>query len=129
MRNWIIDARSYMRPIDIGEPMRAAGIGRVIASRSRKVVTGDLVCSITIIKYSIIPSTALASPRSREMVRVADHWERCMGHYNGRNTGQEGMIRLRFESGSHSDHLLGDSCADYEIGNLEVDRMLIISDY
>jgi NADPH-dependent curcumin reductase CurA len=32
-----------MRPIDIGEPMRAAGIGRVIASKSKKVIVGDLV--------------------------------------------------------------------------------------
>lgn len=43
MRNWLNAARSYMRPIDIGEPMRAAGIGRVIASKSKKVAVGDLV--------------------------------------------------------------------------------------
>lgn len=43
MRNWLNAARSYMRPIDIGEAMRAAGIGRVIASKSKKVVPGDLV--------------------------------------------------------------------------------------
>jgi NADPH-dependent curcumin reductase CurA len=43
MRNWLNDARSYMRPIDIGEPMRAAGIGRVVGSKSKKFVPGDLV--------------------------------------------------------------------------------------
>lgn len=43
MRNWLNAARSYMRPIDIGEPMRAAGIGRVVQSKSKKLVPGDLV--------------------------------------------------------------------------------------
>lgn len=32
-----------MRPIDIGEPMRAAGIGRVVGSKSKKLAPGDLV--------------------------------------------------------------------------------------
>jgi NADPH-dependent curcumin reductase CurA len=43
MRNWLNAARSYMRPIDIGEPMRAAGIGRVVGSKSEKFAPGDLV--------------------------------------------------------------------------------------
>ena len=43
MRNWLNAARSYMRPIDIGEPMRAAGIGRVVGSKSKKFAPGDLV--------------------------------------------------------------------------------------
>ena len=43
MRNWLNAARSYMRPIDIGEPMRAAGIGRVVDSKSTNIAVGDLV--------------------------------------------------------------------------------------
>jgi NADPH-dependent curcumin reductase CurA len=43
MRNWLNAARSYMRPIDIGEPMRAAGIGRVVDSESKNIAVGDLV--------------------------------------------------------------------------------------
>jgi len=43
MRNWLNAARSYMRPIDIGEPMRAAGIGRVVNSKSKSIAVGDLV--------------------------------------------------------------------------------------
>jgi NADPH-dependent curcumin reductase CurA len=43
MRNWLNAARSYMRPIDIGEAMRAAGIGRVVDSKSKSIVVGDLV--------------------------------------------------------------------------------------
>jgi NADPH-dependent curcumin reductase CurA len=44
MRNWLNAARSYMRPIEIGESMRAAGIGRVVASKSKSITVGDLVC-------------------------------------------------------------------------------------
>jgi NADPH-dependent curcumin reductase CurA len=43
MRNWLNAARSYMRPIEIGESMRAAGIGRVIDSKSKSIAVGDLV--------------------------------------------------------------------------------------
>jgi len=43
MRNWLNAARSYMRPIEIGESMRAAGIGRVINSKSKSIAVGDLV--------------------------------------------------------------------------------------
>lgn len=43
MRNWLNAARSYMRPIEIGEPMRAAGIGRVVNSKSKNIAVGDLV--------------------------------------------------------------------------------------
>jgi NADPH-dependent curcumin reductase CurA len=43
MRNWLNAARSYMRPIEIGESMRAAGIGRVVNSKSKSIAVGDLV--------------------------------------------------------------------------------------
>ena len=46
MRNWLNAARSYMRPIEIGEPMRAAGIGRVVNSKSKSIAVGDLVRKI-----------------------------------------------------------------------------------
>jgi len=46
MRNWLNAARSYMRPIDIGEPMRAAGIGRVVDSKSKNIAVGDLVSEV-----------------------------------------------------------------------------------
>jgi len=35
-----------MRPIDIGEPMRAAGIGRVVDSKSKNIAVGDLVSDL-----------------------------------------------------------------------------------
>lgn len=43
MRGWMNDARSYIRPVAIGEVMRAGGIGKVIASKSPKFAVGDIV--------------------------------------------------------------------------------------
>lgn len=44
MRGWMNEGKSYIRPVAIGEVMRAIGIGRVIASKSSKFATGDTVC-------------------------------------------------------------------------------------
>lgn len=44
MRGWMNEGKSYIRPVAIGEVMRAIGIGRVIASRSSKFAVGDTVC-------------------------------------------------------------------------------------
>jgi NADPH-dependent curcumin reductase len=43
MRGWMNDAKSYIRPVAIGEVMRAGGIGVVLASRSPKFAPGDHV--------------------------------------------------------------------------------------
>lgn len=43
MRGWMNEGKSYIRPVAIGEVMRAGGIGRVIASRSPQFKLGDLV--------------------------------------------------------------------------------------
>lgn len=43
MRTWINPTRNYMRPVELGEVMRAGGIGRVVLSRSKGLVEGDLV--------------------------------------------------------------------------------------
>src|SRR5262245_14375445 len=43
MRGWMNEGRSYIRPVEIGEVMRAGGIGRVIASRAPGFAAGDLV--------------------------------------------------------------------------------------
>lgn len=44
MRGWMNEGKSYIRPVAIGEVMRAIGIGRVIASKSPKFAVGDTVC-------------------------------------------------------------------------------------
>lgn len=43
MRGWMNDAKSYIRPVAIGEIMRAGGIGKVVATRSPKFAVGDHV--------------------------------------------------------------------------------------
>jgi len=43
MRGWMNEGKSYIRPVAIGEVMRAGGIGRVIASTSPKFAVGDHV--------------------------------------------------------------------------------------
>jgi len=43
MRGWMNDAKSYIRPVAIGEVMRAGGIGEVVASKSPRFAVGDHV--------------------------------------------------------------------------------------
>ncbi len=43
MRGWMNEARSYIRPVQIGEVMRAGGAGKVIASQNPNFVIGDYV--------------------------------------------------------------------------------------
>ncbi len=43
MRGWMNDAKSYIRPVGIGDVMRAGGIGVVVASKSPQFAVGDVV--------------------------------------------------------------------------------------
>ena len=43
MRGWMNEGKSYIAPVQIGEVMRAGGIGKVIASRHPGFAAGDLV--------------------------------------------------------------------------------------
>ncbi|MCG2584410.1 NADP-dependent oxidoreductase [Massilia sp. TS11] len=43
MRGWMNDAPSYIKPVGLGEVMRAGGVGKVIASRSPRFAVGDIV--------------------------------------------------------------------------------------
>lgn len=52
MRGWMNEGKSYIRPVAIGEVMRAGGIGKVIASKSPAFAVGDYVCgSIGVQQY------------------------------------------------------------------------------
>lgn len=47
MRGWITDVPSYLPPVQIGERMRAAGLGTVIeVGENSKFSVGDLVTGI-----------------------------------------------------------------------------------
>lgn len=43
MRMWLVDTRSYLPPVNVGEVMRAGGLGRIVESRSDRFKVGDLV--------------------------------------------------------------------------------------
>lgn len=45
-RGWLNDVPSYMPPVQIGEPMRASGVGRVIASNDPAFSEGDWVTGL-----------------------------------------------------------------------------------
>ena len=42
-RGWLNDVESYMPPVQLGEVMRASGVGTVVASNADGFVPGDLV--------------------------------------------------------------------------------------
>jgi NADPH-dependent curcumin reductase CurA len=43
MRGWMNEGKSYIRPVAIGEVMRAGGVGVVVASKSPRFARGDVV--------------------------------------------------------------------------------------
>jgi NADPH-dependent curcumin reductase CurA len=43
MRGWMNEGKSYIAPVEIGEVMRAGGVGRVTASKNPKFAIGDHV--------------------------------------------------------------------------------------
>lgn len=47
MRGWMNEGRSYIRPVALGEVMRAGGVGRVVTSNDPKFVPGDFVTGTT----------------------------------------------------------------------------------
>lgn len=43
MRGWINEGRSYLPPVEIGAPMRANGLGTILASKAEGFKAGDKV--------------------------------------------------------------------------------------
>ncbi|PWN53967.1 NAD(P)-binding protein [Violaceomyces palustris] len=59
MRGWLRDARSYLPPVQIGEVMRAGGVGTVVLSRFEGLSKGDKVSGITgWQEYATLPGKA-----------------------------------------------------------------------
>jgi hypothetical protein len=60
MRGWMNDARSYIKPVAIGEVMRAGAVGSVVASRHPKFAAGDhVVGTLGVQEYAIADGKAL----------------------------------------------------------------------
>jgi NADPH-dependent curcumin reductase CurA len=51
MRGWMNEGKSYIRPVAIGEVMRAGGVGKVIASKSSAFAVGDHVTGMTGVQH------------------------------------------------------------------------------
>jgi NADPH-dependent curcumin reductase CurA len=47
MRGWMNEGKSYVKPVGIGEVMRAGGVGRVVASKNPRFAAGDYVYGMT----------------------------------------------------------------------------------
>ena len=60
MRGWINDVPSYIPPVQIGEVMRAIGVGRVVASNDERFGEGDVATGLLgIQEYALVPGNAL----------------------------------------------------------------------
>jgi NADPH-dependent curcumin reductase len=60
MRGWMNEGRSYVPPVQIGEVMRAATVGRVLESRSERFAVGDHVSSwLGVQRYAVAGEDAL----------------------------------------------------------------------
>ena len=60
MRGWINDVPSYIPPVQIGEVMRAIGVGRVVASNDERFAEGDVATGLLGIQdYALVPGNAL----------------------------------------------------------------------
>lgn len=47
VRTWLDDQQGYLPPVALGEPIRAAGVGEVIATRCDAYAVGDVVTTLT----------------------------------------------------------------------------------
>jgi NADPH-dependent curcumin reductase CurA len=60
MRVWLNEGDSYVPAVEIGEVMRAIGVGRVVASRDPGLAEGDAVSGIFgVQRYAVMPARAL----------------------------------------------------------------------
>lgn len=63
MRGWMNDARSYVPPVQLGQVMRALGIGRVIASQNSAFPVGSLVSAVVgVQEYCTVAADELRRP-------------------------------------------------------------------
>jgi NADPH-dependent curcumin reductase CurA len=53
-RTWLNDQPGYLPPVQIGEVIRAAGIGEVVASRCEAYAVGDVVTTLTCFQEYVI---------------------------------------------------------------------------
>ncbi|MBN9526995.1 MAG: NADP-dependent oxidoreductase [Alphaproteobacteria bacterium] len=63
MRGWMNDVRSYIKPVGLGEVMRAGGVGEVVASKAEGFKPGDHVSgTLNVQQYALA--------RAKDLVRL-----------------------------------------------------------
>lgn len=63
VRTWLNDQPSYLPPVQLGEVIRAAGIGEVVASRCDAYTVGDIVTTLTgFQEYVIVRDDLFTTP-------------------------------------------------------------------
>lgn len=71
-RTWLDDQPSYLPPVQLGEVIRAAGIGEVVASRCDAFAVGDVVTTLTgFQEYAIIRDDLFSTPIPGEHDQLA----------------------------------------------------------
>jgi NADPH-dependent curcumin reductase CurA len=74
MRGWLRDARSYLPPVQIGEVMRAGGVGEVVSSKSSNFKEGDHVSGyFGWQEYAAVPDKTLTKLEKIDGVDIKDH--------------------------------------------------------
>src|SRR5438270_8653494 len=62
-RTWLNDQPGYLPPVQLGEVIRAAGIGEVVATRCGAFEVGDVVTTLTgFQEYAIVRDDAFSTP-------------------------------------------------------------------
>lgn len=62
IRTWLSTAKSYLPPVEIGEVVRSAGVGRVVASKCDRFEVGGLVTQLTgWQEYSVLTDDSFAT--------------------------------------------------------------------
>jgi NADPH-dependent curcumin reductase CurA len=78
MRGWMNEGRSYIPPVGIGEVMRAAGVGKVVASRNPRFAVGEHVSgSFGVQQYCIADGKGVAKIDLR--VGTIPQWLNALG--------------------------------------------------
>jgi NADPH-dependent curcumin reductase len=83
MRGWMNDGKSYIRPVAIGEVMRAGGVGEVIASKNPKFPVGTMVSTMSgVQQYVTVSSEDIARSGTfaiNTKIAPIEKWLNCLG--------------------------------------------------
>ena len=74
VRTWLNDQPGYLPPVQLGEVIRAAGIGEVVSSRCEAFAVGDVITTLSGFQEYVIIATTYSALRSPGK---AINWRSC----------------------------------------------------